>query len=104
MSGWIRIQEAVEVLKSQRKELLKDLDPNGNVYGLISATSGIMVCAVGQMNPTQPEIIRCQDCAHSEYDAVYGDRYCHYNGKAEIVPDNHFCGYAERRETDEICD
>ena len=50
------------------------------------------------------KIICCHDCAHSEYDAVYGDRYCHYNGKAEIVPDNHFCGYAERRETDEICD
>lgn len=44
-----------------------------------------------------PEIIYCKDCKYSEYDALYGDRYCHHNGKAEIVPDNHYCGYAERR-------
>jgi hypothetical protein len=50
-----------------------------------------------QLPPIQPEIIRCKDCKHSEYDAMYGDRYCHFNGKAEIVPDTHYCGYSERR-------
>lgn len=50
-----------------------------------------------ELQKAQPEIIRCKDCQHSEYDAMYGDRYCHHNGKAEIVPDNHYCGYAERR-------
>ena len=44
------------------------------------------------------QIVRCIDCQHSEYDSVYGDRYCHYNGKAEVVDDYHFCSYAERRE------
>lgn len=50
-----------------------------------------------EMQKAQPEIIHCKDCKHSEYDAMYGDRYCHHNGKAEIVPDNHYCGYSERR-------
>ena len=56
-----------------------------------------------EMQKAQPEIIHCNDCQHSEYDAMYGDRYCHHNGKAEIVPDDHYCGYAERR-TDERSD
>lgn len=50
-----------------------------------------------EMQVVPPEIIHCNDCQHSEYDAMYGDRYCHHNGKAEIVPDNHYCGYGERR-------
>ena len=43
-------------------------------------------------------IVHCIDCQHSEYDSVYGERWCHYNGKAEVVDDYHFCSYAERRE------
>ena len=50
-----------------------------------------------EMQKALPEIIYCKDCRHSEYDAVYGDRYCHYDGKAEVVKDDHYCGYAERR-------
>ena len=46
----------------------------------------------------QPEIIHCEKCQFSEYDALYGDRYCHYDGKAEIVPDEHFCGYGRERQ------
>ena len=59
--------------------------------------------AVIEVDSAQPETIRCKDCQHSEYDAMYGDRYCHHNGKAHIVPDNHYCGYSERR-TDERSD
>ena len=44
------------------------------------------------------QIVRCIDCQHSEYDSVYGDRYCHYNGRAEVVDDYHFCRDGERRE------
>ena len=44
------------------------------------------------------KLVHCIDCQHSEYDSVYGDRYCHYNGKAEIVDDYHFCRDGERRE------
>ncbi len=50
-----------------------------------------------EMQKAQPEIIHCNDCQHSGYDAMFGDRHCYHNGKAEIVPDNHYCGYAERR-------
>ena len=52
--------------------------------------------------PAQPENIHCQNCKYSEYDALYGDRYCHCNGKAEIVPDSHYCGYGERRTDGQI--
>lgn len=45
----------------------------------------------------QPEIIYCKDCTFSENHKRYGDRFCLYNGSADIVPDLHFCGFAERR-------
>ena len=44
------------------------------------------------------QIVHCKDCQHSEYDSVYGERWCHYNGKAEVVDDYHFCRDGERRE------
>ena len=54
--------------------------------------------AIAELPPAQPEIIHCEKCQFSEYDALYGDRYCHYDGKAEIVPDEHFCGYGRERQ------
>ena len=44
------------------------------------------------------KLVHCIDCQHSEYDEVYKDRYCHYNGKAEVVDDYHYCRDGERRE------
>lgn len=44
------------------------------------------------------KLVHCIDCQHSEYDEVYGDRYCHYNGKAEVVDDFHYCRDGERRD------
>ena len=44
------------------------------------------------------KVVHCIDCQHSEYDEVYKDRYCHYNGKAEVVDDYHFCRDGERRD------
>lgn len=44
------------------------------------------------------KVVHCIDCRHSEYDEVYKDRYCHYNGKAEVVDDYHFCRDGERKE------
>lgn len=46
----------------------------------------------------QIQIAHCIDCRHSEYDSVYSERWCHYNGKAEVVDDYHFCRDGERRE------
>ena len=43
------------------------------------------------------QIVHCIDCQYSEYDEVYKDRYCHYNGKAEVVDDYHYCRDGERR-------
>ena len=50
------------------------------------------------------KLVHCIDCQHSEYDEVYKDRYCHYNGKAEVVDDYHFCRDGERRDDDATCD
>ncbi len=44
------------------------------------------------------KLVHCIDCQYSEYDSVYGERWCHYNGKAEVVDDYHFCRDGERRE------
>lgn len=44
------------------------------------------------------KIVRCIDCQHSECDSVYGDRYCHYNGKAEVVDDYHYCRDGEKKD------
>lgn len=44
------------------------------------------------------KLVHCIDCQYSEYDEVYKDRYCHYNGKAEVVDDYHFCRDGERRD------
>lgn len=50
------------------------------------------------------KLVHCIDCQHSEYDEVYKDRYCHYNGKAEVVDDYHFCRDGERRDDDVTCE
>ena len=44
------------------------------------------------------KLVHCIDCQHSEYDEVYKYRYCHYNGKAEVVDDYHYCRDGERRD------
>ena len=50
------------------------------------------------------KVVHCIDCQHSEYDEVYKDRYCHYNGKAEVVDDYHFCRDGERRDDEVTCE
>ena len=50
------------------------------------------------------KVVHCIDCQHSEYDEVYKDRYCHYNGKAEVVDDYHFCRDGEKKDNDVTCD
>ena len=50
------------------------------------------------------KLVHCIDCQHSEYDEVYKDRYCHYNGKAEVVDDYHYCRDGERKDDEVTCD
>lgn len=40
------------------------------------------------------ELIRCKDCAKSQYDFMTKGYWC--DGKQ--VSENHYCGYAERKE------
>lgn len=50
------------------------------------------------------KVVHCIDCQHSEYDEVYKDRYCHYNGKAEVVDDYHFCRDGEKKDNNVTCE
>lgn len=50
------------------------------------------------------KVVHCIDCRHSEYDEVYKDRYCHYNGKADVVDDYHYCRDGERKDDEVTCD
>lgn len=56
MSELIDRQAAIDAMKKQREELLKGLDKNSNVYGIISASTGILICTVGQLPSAQPEL------------------------------------------------
>lgn len=42
------------------------------------------------------DIVRCGECAHCQYDAVYGDRWC--DGR-RVKPDG-YCSYGKRKEGD----
>lgn len=93
MNDLIRRQEAIDALAKFVPYAICDASTESYTNGLTDAYN--LIC---QLPSAQPQIIRCKECRHSEYDAMYNDRYCHYNGKAEIVGDEHYCGYAERRE------
>ena len=47
----------------------------------------------------QPEIIRCKDCKYGMVDdpEIPFLRFCEYNGQ-DWNDENHYCGYAKRRE------
>lgn len=50
------------------------------------------------------KVVHCIDCRHSEYDSVYSERWCHYNGKAEVVDDYHYCRDGEKKTDDVTCE
>lgn len=55
---------------------------------------------IKQLPPAQPEIIHCRECKHRDKDGECGQ---YDDGTVAVsceVPDDHYCGYAERR-TDE---
>ena len=52
------------------------------------------VRAIKALPTAQPEIIRCRDCKHMQKDEIFHQCWC--NGHE--VKEDHFCGYAERRQ------
>ena len=52
------------------------------------------------MPTTKSEIITCKDCSHAEYDTMFRVYWCTRREDEEVFPD-HYCGYAERKETTE---
>lgn len=45
----------------------------------------------------EEEIIRCIDCKHVKHDILFNELWC----KGRKVSEDHYCGYAERKERDE---
>lgn len=48
------------------------------------------------MPTVKSEIIHCKDCKYLEEDTVFHLYWC--RGNRVFVSDDHYCGYAERRE------
>ncbi|MBO7726930.1 MAG: hypothetical protein J6S50_00605 [Oscillospiraceae bacterium] len=93
----VNAQMNIHLLPSAHAQLELSEEDRRLLKKLRSFHNGSYAKVIDRLMSAQPEIIHCNDCQHSVYDAMFGDRYCHYNGKAEIVPDDHYCGYAERR-------
>ena len=52
--------------------------------------------AIESLPPAQPEIITCYYCEYRD------GQYCHNkNSYGNFIHNDHFCGYAERREVSE---
>jgi hypothetical protein len=44
-------------------------------------------------------VVRCKDCKHRYFISAYDDYYCgHPDGFTDIVPDDGFCSYGERKD------
>ena len=52
------------------------------------------VDAIKALPSAQPEIIRCRECKHMQKDEIFHQCWCNGNE----VKEDHFCGYAERKE------
>ena len=95
MDDLISRQAAIDAFNTNIDELVVAGKENADA---VERYLNRVIDEIKQLPSVQPEIIRCEKCQFSEYDALYGDRYCHYDGKAEIVPDEHFCGYGRERQ------
>lgn len=77
MDELISKQIAIDAMEKQREELLKGLDKNSKVYGIISASTGIMICPVGQLSSAQPDnqVHLCDSCSYTypECPSAYTD-------------------------------
>lgn len=88
MSDLISRQAAIEALNDE--------------FTIIGKTNAIVVQdyirrvnnRLHDLPSAQPEVIRCKDCKHWEYDVIFADGWC--RGRHQGNPD-WFCANAERR-------
>ena len=78
-----------------------------SVFGINSTDNSIGVFKrLRQLPSAQPEIVRCKDCKHFEYDHLYviqglpviGHLVCNKWGDGCRTDENGYCFMAERRE------
>ena len=104
MSDLIDRQAAIEVI-----DAVFPVDPMKSEYAQgIACGAALAKTYVEQLPSVQPEIIRCKDCKHFEYDHPYiiqdipilGHEVCNAWGDGCKTDENGYCFMAERR-TDE---
>ena len=64
---------------------------------MLSKEKVLLINDLEKLPSAQPEIIRCKDCIYSGTPDEDKWRLCYHDG-AQWNEENHYCGYAERRE------
>lgn len=101
MSDPIDRQAAIDAL-----ERTKEKDPKGDIASFYNTITDNKIAVVEALPSAQPEIIRCRDCKHFEYDHPYviqgvpvlGHLVCNRWGDGCKTDEDGFCFMAERRE------
>ena len=100
-------QAAIDALKEKRdsaKEWYEEASASGDEMILARAESAIMtfvecLLTIKKLSSTQPEIVRCKDCANYDTDwtpeTVPDRHYCLVMDG--MMPKDGFCNFAERR-------
>lgn len=90
MSDLISKNQSLIEWKEDFKDFVEGLDIPRDDY------KGIMEY-IDELPSAEPEIIHCKDCKFREKDEIFGGSWC----RGYRVRDDHFCGYASRREGEE---
>lgn len=101
-SDCISRREAIDAL---RKEVEWEYDWKDEQWYYIDADSAIEV--IERLSSAEPEIIRCKDCKHFEYDhienvngipLIVAHEICMRWGEGSKTSENGYCFLAERKE------
>ena len=93
MEQLILRQAAIDALRTCYDTETITMD-NGDEY----INYGDAVGGIEQLQPIQPEIVRCKDCKYAEYIDDVQTLWCTECGQGRTVAPNDFCSFAEKRE------
>ena len=92
MGDLISKRAAIDKINERQRKLIYCFGFENDMVKIMNISKSI----ISAIPPVQPEIIKCKECKHWEQESIC-DGYC-----SEIEKDgfdeDHFCGYAERRE------
>lgn len=88
MSDLIERQAAIDALSDGA---LVNYQAAGHNNGLVKA-----IDVIKGLPSAQPEIVRCRECKHWEYDVIFADGWCREKHQGDP---NWFCADGERKES-----